>query len=587
MKFYQNIRFKILTCCICISIIPTLIIFLFTIHTYTQAYTNQIETVTQNAVQNATESIERNIKNIESLETELLFSQYDGQNIFISICDQETASNNVSSIQRLHNSRNFEYVCSNLTSTTPYAQGVYLFTNSGYTYSYMKNSDFWLENTAPNTGWRKTLNRKEDSSLIQSFVPEHSDGSQKYIMFAKKFKNLAGKASGTLVIVCDNSILNQDSYSSSSTGISCVILPNGEMLYNSSRKLNLATSQMSYIFSQDNGYINSDNQELITFGTLKNLGWKTVSQVSYNPFYNAYRQNSTFLFWILFLVLVVVAFMVYEMEKRFVSPLVKLSRSMKVTQNTEIVSFKNTYPNRKDEIGILYSCFENLLKQIQKLIENKYKSEIRYLKSRLQNLMSQINVHFLFNTLENINDCALIEHNERIAIMSKSLGDILRYSIDYETDQVPLQTELEQAQKYITIQEVKFGHPIHFTTDVEEGLLKHEVMKFFLQPIIENSIEHGMPGGSEEGRIELKAFSHDGIISITVFDNGQTISQERLQQINQRISSKDKLKIGKKSIGVGLSNINRRLKLLYAPQYGLSIQNYKDDGVIVEVTMPY
>lgn len=585
MRFYQNIRFKILTCCVCISIIPTLIIFLFTMKTYNKAYTNQIETVTKHAVQNTTDSIERNIKNIESLETELLFNQYDGQSVFISICDQETPSNRISSLKRLQNSRSFDYVCSNLTSTTPYAQGVYLFTNSGYTYSYMKNSDFWLEKTAPNTGWRKTLNSNEDGSLIQSFVPEHFDSSQKYIMFAKKFRNLAGKASGTLVIVCDKSILNQDSYSSSSTGISCVILHNGEMLYNWNQRLNLTTSQMNYIFSQDNGYIISDNQELITFGTLKDLGWKTVSKVSYSPFYTAYEQNRTFLLWILFVVLVVVAFLVYEMEKRFVSPLVKLSRSMKVTQGAEIVSFENTCSNRKDEIGILYKCFESLLKQIHNLIDDKYKSEIRYLKSRLQNLMSQINVHFLFNTLENINDCALIEHNEKIAIMSKSLGDILRYSIDYETDEVPLQTELEQAQKYINIQEVKFGHPIQFTADVEECLLQHKVMKFFLQPIIENAIEHGMPGA--EGRIELKACHHDGIISISVFDNGQTISPERLQQINRRISTKDKLTIDKKSIGVGLANINRRLKLLYSMQYGLSIQNCEEDGVIVMVTMPF
>lgn len=586
LKFYQTIRFKILTCCICISIIPTLIIFIFTLNKYTQVYTSQIESVTKNTVQNATESIKRNFDNIDSLETALIFSRYGDKSIILSICDQENAVSHPSPNQRLQNDRAFEYVCSNLIRNSVYAEGVYLFTNSGYTYSFVKNSEFWLGDASPDADWRKALNNK-DGSIVQPFVPKYSDSGRKYLMFAKKFKNLAGKATGTLVIVCDNSILGLANGNSSDGNVG-VILPNGEMLSNSSQtKLSLSKDQLAKISSQTDGYVSDSSHDIIAFGTLKNLGWKTISKVSLDPFYSAYEQNRTFFIWIMAIVMIIVALLVYGMERMFVRPLVYLSHSMSISPKSGIAYFKNTCPNRKDEIGILYNCFDKMLSQIHKLIEDKYKSEIRYLKSRLKNLMAQINAHFLFNTLENINDCAIIEHNQKIAIMSKSLGDILRYSIDYETDEVPLQTELEQAQNYINIQEVKFGHPIRFTIDVERNLLQHKVMKFFLQPIIENAIEHGLSGKLAEGEIKLKAFRRDGVLHIIVFDNGSSIPEDRLEKIRQTIRSKGKLKEENRSVGVGLSNINQRLCLLYSALYGLTIQNAQEEGVIVEVTMPY
>jgi len=250
--------------------------------------------------------------------------------------------------------------------------------------------------------------------------------------------------------------------------------------------------------------------------------------------------------------------------------------------------FENSCPNRQDEIGILYRCFERMLQQIQMLIEEKYKSEIRYLKSCLQSLMSQINAHFLFNTLENINCFAEIEKNHKIAVMSKSLGDILRYSIDYETEEVPLSREVEQTKKYISIQEIKFGHPIRFRQEVEGNLLEHPVMKFLLQPIVENAIEHGLSGVAN-GELVLTVYHKGDTLFLEIANNGSSIPEERLAQVRERIcygAHRDDEVQGKHT-SVGLMNIQRRLRLQYSDQYGLTIDNRPEGGVVVQVTLPY
>lgn len=589
MKFYQNIRFKFLLCLILMSILPTLTIFLFTFYNYAQLYTGQVESVSNTELRKVTTSIDRNFKNIDRVETALLFSQYNNQSVFLSICDQERGNSTPSPTQRLQNNRIFEYVCQNLVGNNDYVEGVYLFTNNGYTYSFMKNREFWLSDPDSDSSWKTALDQQEDGSIIRLFVPLHSSSQRKYLIFAKKFNNLSGKASGTLAVVCNDSILAQQT--SSNIDQMCILYPNGDLLYSSNEKntLSFTTAQVSRILSESSGYINAeDSHAAYAFGTLEDQKWKVVSRVSLDSLYNTYNQSKAALLCLLAMVIAIVSILVYISEKSFVRPLVRLAHTMRKMPE-DGMKFENIYPNRQDEIGVLYRCFDRMLLQIQALIEEKYKSEIRYLKTCLQSLMSQINAHFLFNTLENINCCAEIAQNHKITVMSKSLGDILRYSIDYETDEVPLRKEIEQTQKYIKIQEIKFGRPIQFTLDIEEGLTDHMVMKFLMQPIVENAIEHGL-SDVKSGELFLKAFHRDDTLTVCIANNGRNIPEKRLAEIRRKIYHREcgeHVAEGQPHTSIGLFNINQRIQLLYSSRYGLTIDNRADGGVVVQVTMPY
>ena len=134
------------------------------------------------------------------------------------------------------------------------------------------------------------------------------------------------------------------------------------------------------------------------------------------------------------------------------------------------------------------------------------KKKIKILKTRLANLTSQINSHFIFNTLENISSLAQIEGNRQIVTMSKSLGDMLRYSMDFEGDLIRLEKEIGHLRQYLNIQEVRFGNEIQLELDLEKGTEKRKVMRFMLQPIVENAIEHGMAGKEFPWRIRIHTY---------------------------------------------------------------------------------
>lgn len=590
LKIKKNLQTEILFFSICISLLPTLSIFFVTMQNYKQVYISQIESTTSTVIKNTTESISENLKNISSLETALLFSQYENHSVFLSICDQESAYSHPSPLERLQNNRAFEYVCTNLLGNNTFAEGVYLFTNSGYTYSYMKNNEFWLGDSQPDTGWRKELDEKGGGNMILPFTPKHREDGSRYLLFAEKFKNLNGKSTGTVAVVCNLSVLEQRASGNFSEGGVYILLPDKMLLsgVGGHESLSLTGDQIAKIQNRESGYLESDDKEdVVVFGTLANLNWKVISKVSLQPFYSAYLKNRNFLFSLLTAVVFLILFLVYEMEKIFARPLVRLSQIMNTTGNFETIRFRNPCDRRKDEIGVLYRCFEQMLNRLHQLIEERYKSEIRYLRSRLRNLNSQINAHFLFNTLEAINDFAVIENNRKIAQMSKLLGDLLRYSVDFETDEVPLREELDSVRKYVGIQEIKFGRPIEFSVLLEEGLSEHKVMKFFLQPIVENAIEHGMPEEADRGggKITLRAFAAGGDLHITILNDGALIPEAKLKKIDEFLAS-GRERSRNRSGGIGLSNINKRLKLLYSDHYGLSVRNMEDGGVLVEVLMP-
>ena len=243
---------------------------------------------------------------------------------------------------------------------------------------------------------------------------------------------------------------------------------------------------------------------------------------------------------------------------------------------------------RKDEIGTLYRGYNEKIDRINKLVEEKYVSEINYLRSRLQNMMSQINAHFIFNTLENISSLAWLSGNQKIETMSKALGDILRYSIDYEKDEETLRAEIDHGRQYIKIQEVKFENAIQMDEDIDPDLYNAKVPKFLLQPIIENSIEHGLPDIDESWRIHISASKADRNLIIYVEDNGTGMSDEVFYKCTnklQRVTAETENISDENSIG--LVNIIRRIKLLYSNEYGLQVERPDHGGIRIIICILY
>lgn len=559
-----------------VSILPVIIIFLFTLHNNSRFYQTQISEMGNHEVQNKVAEVNRVTEHLQELLTALIFSTYDDMSCILEISAQETQGENLTAYERLLNARKFEYVSDNLIGTDQYVDGVYLFNESGYTYSFVKNKELGMEKDYYHSKWYQEILASRDFEMVQLYKNEVFPKGT--IIMGRVFPSANGKS--VLVVVCNESVLRQIS----EDGQMFIIDENGNTLYGEREEL--SEEEKKEICARKNGILSQKNgDDTYVFGTLKINNWKIVEKISFNDFELLYQKNTIYLFMLLVIIITLVSILVFYLDRKFLKPLTTLSEIMQYSAEEE---FKLPQRDclREDEIGTLYRGYEKMMKEIHMLIQEKYVSEIKYLNSKLQSLMSQINAHFIFNTLENISSLAYLEENAQIATMSKSLGDMLRYSIDYEKDEEKLKTEILHIEQYIKIQEIRFGNHIFLEKKIEKGLEETKVLKFMLQPIVENSIEHGLAGIDLPWIIRLSAYKDRGGVTVTICDNGIGMSEAVVENVRKKIHAYDELSSDSRYVSIGLSNIHKRIQLLYHDPYGLDIENAEGRGVKILIHLP-
>ena len=213
----------------------------------------------------------------------------------------------------------------------------------------------------------------------------------------------------------------------------------------------------------------------------------------------------------------------------------------------------------------------------------------------IQNLQNQMNPHFLYNILENIRSESLLNGLESVANMAELLGDFYRYTISQEDNFVSLKEELDNAEVYFQIQRFRFSKKLELKVKVQEDLLSLKVPRILLQPIVENSIVHGLEGRETGGKVGISISRSNQHVYIQVSDDGIGIEEEKLRQINEDLRNirrgfqggvVGKRDMGKAGMGVSLLNIQERIHLLYGREYGLYLQSLENVGTDVCVVLP-
>lgn len=591
MRFVKSIRFKYFLSLLAVSVLPVLFFSIYMMRSNQNFYNSQMEDASRNEVRRITSRIDENYKDVQNLIGSLLFSTYDGVNCMTSLCAQEGKGSTITKSQRLKNYRMFKYICTNLLENASHVDGVYLFCENGHVYSYMKSQDYGIERHYQEDSWYQELLASGSSLEVADMVELRKnvyghEGS--CFLAARKFQTVKGNAQAVLAVVCSDTIfddLNGDN--NLPWGNSLVVDGSGEILYGQTDDTVLTRKQLMGLKEARSGIIHTEDVEkAFVYGTLDINDWIVVSTISFESFYDFYLKNTRILYVLIACDILVILLIMIYMDRRNIRPVVRLAKVMGVTTRQGFL-FYNEYKGREDEIGILYAYYEKMMGQINSLIEEKYENEIRTLKSRLRNLTSQINAHFIFNTLENISCLAQIEGNRQIAVMSKSLGDMLRYSMDFEGDVIRLEKEIAHIRQYLNIQEVRFGNEICLELDFSPETSQRKVMKFMLQPIVENSIEHGMAGTPLLWKLVITARRQGEELVITVQDNGEGMDEETLQKVRKRIYEPEEVEEELRCFNIGLVNIHERIQLLFSEQYGLSIDSIKGEGTTVTLRIPW
>lgn len=225
--------------------------------------------------------------------------------------------------------------------------------------------------------------------------------------------------------------------------------------------------------------------------------------------------------------------------------------------------------------------FNIMMDEIDDLME-RVKEEQRQLdKMRFNALQSQIQPHFLYNTLECIHWQALSNGSQEISTMVKALAQYYRICLSEGKDIIPLRVELEHIRNYLIIQNMRYGNIITLVEKVEEKHLSMMIPKLTLQPLVENSIYHGIRiKEGLTGTVEIEVCETEDAVVLTVKDNGGGMESERIDYINQNISEMDR------DVGYGITNINKRIELMCGEQYGLRFRQNEGEGICVEIRLP-
>ncbi|WP_059102640.1 sensor histidine kinase [Shouchella shacheensis] len=284
------------------------------------------------------------------------------------------------------------------------------------------------------------------------------------------------------------------------------------------------------------------------------------------------------------LLLVVCATVVigYLVMRRYASRISQIKQSMLQVQKGDLRP-RIAVRKEKDELALIARSFNQMLEDLTTNIERSYDLERKNHQAEMRALQSQINPHFLYNTLETIRMKALIEGSKESAAMTYHLATLLRYALS-KNEVTHLREELEHLKQYMTLMEYRYADKLTVEYVVDEALLSQPVLRFILQPLAENYIMHGLRSDQRDNRLQIRiAQRSEKDMQISISDNGGGMSKERLKEIHFMLQ-KDVPQDMYDSIG--LSNIHKRLQLHYQEAYGLTIESIEGEGTTVYMTIP-
>ncbi len=317
---------------------------------------------------------------------------------------------------------------------------------------------------------------------------------------------------------------------------------------------------------------------IYTIHTLENCNWRIVGVSYVDELITSRVEHMVRICWILLLLVLVTAILLGILFSRlFAQPATRLTRAMgefeKDAENFRFVPVRGT-----SEISALSDSFGHMVLRIQRLMERVRQEEITLRKTELNALQAQINPHFLYNTLDSIAWMCEEDRTGEAVEMVNALARLFRISISRGHELITLEKELQHARSYLKIQNYRYKNQFSYGFDVEESCLPYLCNKITLQPIIENAIYHGIDRMVDEGRIDIRIREEETAIRITVTDNGVGMSKEQCREILHR-------EAGDRT-GIGIKNVNDRIRIYFGEEYGLRITSELDEGTCVEIRIP-
>ncbi len=385
--------------------------------------------------------------------------------------------------------------------------------------------------------------------------------------YKKFFKNNGNDADNKVFIIDDNGVV----ISSDDKEII------GNNLSNELYIKNILDNKKSNFITEIRG-----KKTIISYSSIALTKWKLVKINSYDVLFMDLikdRNKNLVLISILSLIfLIVTTLIVYGITK----PIKMLKQTMKFVEAGDLNTRATIKGN--DEIAQLGTGFNSMLSYIKELIENIQDKQKKEEELKLEVLQAQINPHFLFNTLNTIKWTAVISQANNVASMIEALGRILEMSVKDMNKLITIKDEIENLKSYLMLQKARYNQRFKETISIDANILNKRIPRLILQPIVENSIVHGLKEDKVgDLKIIITGAIMNGMIVLNVEDAGVGIEKERLEEIYEDYKNKtNRNRFGR----IGLQNVHRRIELLFGDPYGITISSKPQMGTNIEILLP-
>lgn len=423
----------------------------------------------------------------------------------------------------------------------------------------------------------KELNLKPHQALW------HNDSSQQLLQMIRHVEGSRNyQAIGTLCISVYNGFINDlsNNIDFGNKGFLTVLDEAGEPIMASGNPENYLKDCRDQFGEGSGDFTHKINGKSYHYfyHTSSETGWRTIGVISLEELLGQIIELGIMVILCLCLVTLVAVFFSRRLAALFSLKIQKVLGAMELASNGDF-SARLPVENSTNEFTELNRGFNQMITEINTLIDTVYKAQILQRESEFKALQAEINPHFLYNTLDTICWQAKLSGNEDIYQTTFSLASLLRASVGNQRLFVALEEELSYVGDYIKIQKARYRDRITVRIQIPEELMKYQIPKLILQPVVENAFVHGLEMKRGKGELVISGFMKGNVILLTVQDNGAGMTREQIHHIFCHEENP-----GKHSIG--LSNVQRRLKLLYGEDYGIQIQSVLDEGTKTIITIP-